>query len=210
MKVVRFRDLAPRPWKNGSGVARVIAQHPGGSADTTFDWYVGIADIDQSGPFSAYPGMDRRLIQLQGPPISIRCRSIPQAIDFTQRISAPLVEFAFQGDWETTCELLPQPLQSPSEPIRVLNVIARRERVSAKVEVVSITDTTALEKAPTEHLVLLLGGGTARAMAGGAAHPPLARLDAVVAGEPGYASISVSRVGFDESKLLAIRIAPIA
>lgn len=213
MNVLRFSDLSLRPWKNGGGSARVIAQYPTGAANGAFEWYVGVADIEQSGAFSAYPGMDRRLIQLEGPPLALRCRSTSHGIDFTHQVTAPLGEFAFQGDWDTYCTVLPaQPrLSSRSTRARVLNVITQRKRVSVRTEVLTVSATVAVEKSAPEHLVLLVAAGTARAMGAGInVQPPLAHLDAIVANEPRHASIALSPAGIDVARLIAIRIEPIA
>ncbi|MEO8132429.1 MAG: HutD family protein [Betaproteobacteria bacterium] len=68
-----IRILSPvayhrQPWKNGGGITTEIAVHPEGAGWDDFQWRVGIAEIAQSGPFSAFPGVDRSIMLLDGAP----------------------------------------------------------------------------------------------------------------------------------------------
>jgi environmental stress-induced protein Ves len=63
---LRAADRAAVPWKNGGGVTREVARCPAHSDLTTFDWRVSIAEVRSSGPFSAFPGVDRRMAVLAG------------------------------------------------------------------------------------------------------------------------------------------------
>lgn len=212
MDILRFSGLPVRPWKNGAGTARVIAEGNGSeSADPNngdVDWYVGIADITQAAPFSPYPGMDRRLMQLDGSPIALRCRSPAQGIDFTHRIEAPLVEFAFQGDWETSCTF--DAIDSAPKPARVLNVMTRRLRMSATTEVIRISGTLPIQKGPSESLVVIVAAGSVRTMADGAqVQPQLGHFDALLDRAQGYGSISFSPAGFGAAQVVVVRIHPL-
>lgn len=51
-------------WRNERGWTREIHRHPEGAAD--WQWRVSIAEIDHDAPFSAFPGVDRELVLLQG------------------------------------------------------------------------------------------------------------------------------------------------
>ena len=53
--LLRRADYLTRPWRNGGGVSHEIAWHP------DEDWRLGLADIEQDGPFSDYAGFDRTL-----------------------------------------------------------------------------------------------------------------------------------------------------
>lgn len=63
MRFVPSADFNAMPWKNGLGVTREVAL--GGDA-TAFDWRVSIATVGASGPFSAFPGIDRTIAVLRG------------------------------------------------------------------------------------------------------------------------------------------------
>jgi hypothetical protein len=63
MHVVRAAEAVVMPWRNGGGVTRQYVSHPG--ADP-FEWRVSLAEVDRSGPFSAFPGIDRILVVLSG------------------------------------------------------------------------------------------------------------------------------------------------
>ncbi|THF59148.1 HutD/Ves family protein [Ollibium composti] len=63
MRFVPSAEFRAMPWKNGLGVTREVAL--GGDA-ATFDWRVSIATVGASGPFSAFPGIDRTIAVLKG------------------------------------------------------------------------------------------------------------------------------------------------
>lgn len=53
-------------WKNGGGETAEVLCHPAGAAFDDFDWRISTARVDRSGPFSAFPGVDRVLTVLEG------------------------------------------------------------------------------------------------------------------------------------------------
>ena len=54
------------PWKNGGGTTFEVAMHPQSADWGSFAWRVSIAEIASSGPFSTFPGIDRKLVVLAG------------------------------------------------------------------------------------------------------------------------------------------------
>ena len=71
------RDQLPvTPWKNGGGSTRELACWPpsaGAGADMdNFGWRVSVATIAVPGPFSAFPGVDRQIMLLQGDGVHLR------------------------------------------------------------------------------------------------------------------------------------------
>ena len=73
MEIIRFAELKAQPWRNGGGVTRELAGHPGAESsgnstenDGGRDWRVSIADVSKAGAFSAFPGMDRVLTVIDG------------------------------------------------------------------------------------------------------------------------------------------------
>lgn len=121
MKLIRFADLARKPWKNGGGTTTEIAASPEGAGFEDFDWRLSVAEVASDGPFSLFPRIDRTLtlIEGQGLDMSIEGR---EAVRLTPA-SAPL---AFPGDVPVTASLV-------DGPIRDFNVMTRRGRFSHRV-----------------------------------------------------------------------------
>lgn len=116
-------DRAAVAWRNGGGVTREIAVHPGGA--DAFHWRLSIADVDVDGPFSAFPGYRRVITVLTGAGMRL-------TVDGAVHDIGPLAPFEFDGGAQTTCTL-------PGGPITDLNLIVRAgDRGS--VRVVDVTD----------------------------------------------------------------------
>jgi uncharacterized protein len=126
MPLVRFNraSLPAQPWKNGGGVTREVLCLPEGSGFEQFTWRVSIAHIERSGPFSAFPGIDRVITLLEGG--GVHLRSPDGAID--HRLDKPLKPFAFAGEAEVQADLL-------AEDCHDFNVMTRRDSCIARVEV---------------------------------------------------------------------------
>lgn len=126
MPLVRFHrsTLPAQPWKNGGGVTREVLCLPAGSGFERFDWRVSIAHIARSGPFSAFPGIDRVITLLEGG--GVHLRSPDGAID--HRLATPLAPFAFAGEAQVHGELL-------GADCHDFNVMTRRAACSAQVQV---------------------------------------------------------------------------
>ncbi len=116
--------LSATPWKNGGGVTREIVCSPPGAGMDGFDWRVSIATIDKAGPFSAFTGVDRVIMLLDG--AGVRLRSRDGRID--HRLDVPYVPFAFGGDVALDCDLL-------GGTSTDFNVMTRRGRLQADVRV---------------------------------------------------------------------------
>jgi uncharacterized protein len=136
--------LPAMPWKNGGGVTREIVCVPAGAGLDQFDWRVSIASIAASGPFSAFPGIDRVITLLQGGGVHLRSRD--GAID--HRLATPLAPFAFSGEAAIDAQLL-------AGECRDLNVMTRRGRCRAEV----LVQRAAGELAPSSAGVVLAAAG---------------------------------------------------
>src|ERR1700722_12611735 len=66
MRLLRAAARIAVPWKNGGGVTRDVIVSPAGATLDNFDWRISIAEIAASGPFSRFPGIDRKLAVLEG------------------------------------------------------------------------------------------------------------------------------------------------
>jgi uncharacterized protein len=113
--VVRVADIAPVPWRNGGGTTRELLAWPDPQ-----DWLlrVSVADIHASGPFSAYPGIDRWFAVLDGGAVCLDTAGT-EPLELTAL--RPSLH-AFSGDLATHCMAL-------GPATRDFNLMARRSRV---------------------------------------------------------------------------------
>jgi len=88
-----------------------------------FDWRVSIASIDQAGPFSAFPGVDRVIMLLGGAGVHLRSDN-----GINHRLDQWHLPFAFSGDAALDCLLL-------GGPSTDFNVMTRRAALRAQVQV---------------------------------------------------------------------------
>lgn len=150
-------DLLPdhehvrRPWLNGGGMtAEVAACPPGADAGSDFVWRVSFADVAGSGDFSTFSGVDRVITLIEGPPMTLE-------LPGETTVLRPLEPYSFDGGLPVVCTV--------SGPTRDLNVMTRRGRASATVEVVQLRQGEApmqaeggVEKAPVTLLLAALAG----------------------------------------------------
>lgn len=112
--VARVADAEAVPWRNGGGTTRVLATWP----DAT-DWIVrvSVAEILASGPFSAFPGVERWFAVLSGEGVRLDTEgAAPREIGAQD---ATLYRFA--GDRPTWCT-------ARGARTEDLNVMLRRDR----------------------------------------------------------------------------------
>lgn len=106
---IRALDVTPVPWRNGGGVTRELLAWP-----SPGDWRyrISVADIARDGPFSAFPGVERHFVVLEGDGVTLDLggRQTDQRPG-----DAPLV---FDGALAPGCRLL-------GGPVRDLNLMRR-------------------------------------------------------------------------------------
>lgn len=115
--------LPARPWKNGAGLTREIAVHPPNAEMTNFDWRISVAEVDRDAPFSAFPGVDRCIVLLEGAGM----RLLPGDGGPGWTLARPYEPLQFPGDVALRGELL-------DGPCRDFNVMTRRGAWHAEVE----------------------------------------------------------------------------
>lgn len=122
---VQLSTLSVTPWKNGAGETREIVCVP--SPDAPFLWRASIATLQNDGPFSCFPGVDRVITLLTGQPLRLK----GEAIDHPLALWQP---WAFAGEW---------PLRSEGIRERGLdfNIMTQRSRAAAEVRVVDDVQT---------------------------------------------------------------------
>jgi environmental stress-induced protein Ves len=163
----RARDRVATPWKNGGGLTREVGRGPDneGADSAGFDWRISLADVDASGPFSSYDGVDRVIVLLEG-------ASMRLTVDGVVRDLRPLEPFAFDGAARTHCEL-------PAGPTRDLNVMTADDRVTAAVEILRLGPDVGVDVASGDPLVLLAVDGEATISSYGVVEAVLGPLDAL-------------------------------
>lgn len=98
-RIVHTTELTPQRWANGGGWTREIHREPSAAPDDLPSWRLSLADIDEPGPFSSLPGMDRHFL-LAAPhsePLKLVVDGVTHTVYFTHVIS-----FAGDADVSTT------------------------------------------------------------------------------------------------------------
>jgi uncharacterized protein len=151
---LRPEDHVVVPWKNGGGTTREVVVRPSDAGTSGFAWRLSIASVEQDGPFSSYPGVDRTLLLLQGAGMTLTF-SPPGEPERVVRVDRALEPVRFDGAWPARCALL-------GGPVRDLNLMVDRARASHLVELLG---------AVGPHVRRLEGGasGLLHALAGRAA-----------------------------------------
>jgi uncharacterized protein len=130
------------PWKNGAGTTTEVAVMPPGSED--FDWRLAIAELDRSGPFSSFPGIDRLLMMLPGGHVEL-------TIEGEVRAPRALEVLSFRGEASVSARLV-------GEAARDINLMLRRGRVAGSMQAVRVEGRQLLApKGPITALCALEG-----------------------------------------------------
>jgi environmental stress-induced protein Ves len=142
--VLRHHEHRRMPWRNGGGVTSEVARWPADGSD--FEWRISFAEVEQSGPFSPFPDVDRVILLVSGPPM---------LLEFPDRIHAlqTFEPFRFRGEDAVHCTV--------TEPTRDLNVMVRRDRARATVDVLRIEGAAATPAAGVLLVAVLEGTLTA-------------------------------------------------
>lgn len=122
MQIVRSADWKPTPWKNGGGTTSEIAVSPLGASTDNFAWRISAARVDQPGPFSIFPGIDRTLCILKGSGLTLTGPEIGTIL--LDQTSPP---FPFPADTPVDASL-------SGDSILDLNIMTRRSTVSHDVQ----------------------------------------------------------------------------
>lgn len=123
MRIVRASELLPMPWKNGGGTTREIAVHPAQAGYADFIWRASMADVERSGQFSRFAGVDRTLVMLSGAGMRlVDERGMVQAA-----LTVPLSCARFPGELALEAMLA-------DGPTRDFNMMVRRGAASSAFE----------------------------------------------------------------------------
>jgi environmental stress-induced protein Ves len=176
MRLLRAADRVAVPWKNGGGVTRDVIVSPAGATMDDFDWRISIAEIASSGPFSRFPGIDRKLAVLEGEVVLTVEGNAPAVLD---PHSAAL---DFHGESAVQADLVGGPSMD-------LNVMTRRGKFNSKLNILSDTQ---LYIRNVQTIVITM---TSLKITRAGEAIPMARLDALLIEEP--AALTVVPAGAD-------------
>ena len=95
--IVHLADIPATPWRNGGGVTRELAMWPDVG---DWAWRMSVADVDQSGPFSKFEGIERWFAVLEGAGVQLDVAGMPH------RMTAADAPLFFDGGAATGCELI--------------------------------------------------------------------------------------------------------
>lgn len=121
--IIRAASLVDVPWKNGGGTTREIAAGPPGASLDAFAWRLSVAEVSADGAFSAFAGVDRVLVLLDG--VGMR---LTEGGGRMHVLDQPLAMARFAGETPIHANLL-------DGPTRDFNVMVRRGRARASMEV---------------------------------------------------------------------------
>lgn len=126
IRVLEPADYRRMRWKNGGGWTTEIAVYPhdAGLTGKPFDWRVSLAEIENDGEFSVFPGYDRTILLAEGAGMELSFDAAS-----TQRIAEYYMPFSFKGEWRCHCHLL-------NGPVRDFNVMTARAAYRHQCEIV--------------------------------------------------------------------------
>jgi environmental stress-induced protein Ves len=149
------------PWRNGRGFTRELALWPENASleRLDFDWRISAAPVDEPGPFSVVPGVERILVVTEGAGCElVHGEHAPRA---RLRRLAP---YRFSGGWPTSAEL-------PHGPVSDFNVMFAPTRVQASVEALALGARRLRESLRAGHAFAHLVTGAAVARVTGEEEP---------------------------------------
>lgn len=140
-QIVRIADCPPLPWKNGAGMTRELwALRDATGAPRV---RISIAEIRGAQAFSRFPGTDRVILQLDGPPMVL-------TIDGTAHRLMPLAPLAFPGEAEVTC------LTDGDGAAHDLNLMCRRGDFAAGMQLLETRPGALIETGAPDGITALL------------------------------------------------------
>lgn len=110
-RLVRFADCPPVPWKNGAGTTRELWARRDAAGEPLVR--ISVAEIRGTQGFSSFPGIDRVILQLDGPPMVL-------TVDGVRHPLSPRSPLAFAGEAAVHCEA------DDMTPAHDLNLMCRR------------------------------------------------------------------------------------
>jgi environmental stress-induced protein Ves len=116
-QMISLDDVAPLPWRGGGGVTRELLAWP---TPQDWDWRISVAELESSGPFSRFEGVERWFAVLGG--AGVRLTADGQA----HTLSAQGAPLCFDGAQDCVCELIDGACEG-------FNLMLRRGRSQARL-----------------------------------------------------------------------------
>lgn len=187
-RIIPAADYRRERWRNGLGWTREILRLP-----EQGDWQLrlSIAEIEQDAAFSAFPGIERELVLLQGEGLRLRF-----ADGRCETLLPPFQRLRFAGEEELTGELVDGVTQD-------FNLMWRRDALNAELLHRPLVGNMLFFAEPEAAWAIHLLAGQARF--DDAALPPLQAGDTAWLGACERRRYSLDGGG----ELLAIRITPV-
>lgn len=183
------------PWKNGGGSTTEIAVDPESAGWDAFNWRVAIADINKSGPFSKFPGIDRSIVLLDG----ARDSEMKLTIAGKAQRMQPREFIDFPGELETSGNLF-------GAPVRDFNIMSRRGVVQHRRGWHSLSPNAHYRMGGTDRRIVYVVSGTADLITAAAAHNVGAGESLIAAGD----DTLVVRGGPDGAQLVWVVFSAVA
>lgn len=117
-RVIAANEYRRERWKNGTGWTREIVRMP---ETGDWDWRLSIAEIEQDGPFSVFPGIDRELVLIRGNGLRLRFSD-----GEVHELQPPHARLRFAGERKVRGELMDGPTHD-------FNLMWRRDTVAAEL-----------------------------------------------------------------------------
>jgi environmental stress-induced protein Ves len=139
---LRPSDARRVPWKNGRGFTDELALWPSGASfeKGEFDWRISKAAVEESGPFSLFPGFERVLVVTAGAGLVLDHGGQAPRTRLERH-----VPYRFSGDWPTSAALIDGRVED-------FNVLCRRGAARAEVDVWPAGPQRSVTAARDEHV----------------------------------------------------------
>lgn len=154
-RILRAGDYRRERWRNGAGWTSEIHAQPVKRGEG-WDWRLSIAEIDEDAPFSAFPGVDRELVLLEGNGLRLRFDDGEVA-----ELHPPHDRLRFPGERALRGELI-------DGPTRDFNLMWKREALDARLWHRPLVGSMLLFAEPGSTWALHVLGGQARVQHGDA------------------------------------------
>ncbi|WP_337878549.1 HutD family protein [Rheinheimera sp.] len=119
IQLIKPEHWLTQAWQNGGGITHQLLRQ---DDEQGLLWRMSIAEVASDGPFSAFPGIDRIILLLQGKGVRLQ---LPAD---TVELATPYTAFEFAGETAVQCYLT-------DGAVLDFNLMSRRGAVRASLDV---------------------------------------------------------------------------
>ena len=131
---VAWKNVAPVAWRNGGGLTRELVAWPQAQ---DWVWRVSVADVEQNGPFSSYPGVERWFAVLSGAGVKLTIQETLQHWE----LGATSPPVRFDGAHAVACELVHGATQDFNVMVQKNAASATLQRLTGSFQTTLASDT---------------------------------------------------------------------